>query len=146
MKRRHQALLSWSDRLSIFASRFDSVATCAYRIERAREEIEELKQLYTHRSMAFIYRGETIRGEFLGAIEGDFPGTYMVVLKIASSRICSGPCFLRIAREHVGGIAVTGSDGVVGITARATGHNPLHKRGVLTWLREAGQRQHSTKR
>jgi len=43
----------------------------------------------------------------------------MVVLKIASSRICSGPCFLRLGCTRVGGIVVTGRDGIIGIAARA---------------------------
>jgi hypothetical protein len=114
-------LLSWSDRLSVFASRFDDHETRGYRLERAREQIEGLKRRYRHRSLSFDYQTETIRGRFVTAIEGDFPGTYMVILKIASSRVCSGPCYLRLAGTRVGGIVVTGRDGIVGITARADG-------------------------
>jgi hypothetical protein len=110
-------LLGWADRLSMFTSRFDDPETCAYRLELARKQIEELKHRYCHKSLLFDYQGETIRGEFVTAIEGDFPGTYMVVLKIASSRICSGPCFLRIAGTRIGGLVVTGYDGIIGIAA-----------------------------
>jgi len=119
MRRSRRMLLSWSDRLSVFSSRFDDPETCAYRLERAREHIEELKRKYCNSSLSFDYQSETIRGQFVTAIEGDFPGTYMVVLKIASSRICSGPCFLRVGGTRVGGIVVTGRDGIIGIAARA---------------------------
>jgi hypothetical protein len=110
-------LMSWSDRLSMFVARFDDPETCAYQITRAREQIQELKRKYGNKSLSFDYQTETIRGEFMTAIEGDFPGGYMVVLRIASSRICSGPCFLRIAGTRIGGIAVSGRDGIVGIAA-----------------------------
>ena len=121
MRRSRNMLLSWSDRLSIFASRFDDPETCEYRLEQAREHIEALKHNYCHKSLSFDYQSETIRAQFVTAIEGDFPGTYMVVLKIASSRVCSGPCYLRVGGTRVGGIVVTGRDGMVGITARADG-------------------------
>src|SRR5258707_13193032 len=96
MRRSRSMLLGWSDRLSMFTSRFDDPETCAYRVGQAREQIETLKRKYCNRSLSFDYRSETIRGQFVTAIEGDFPGAYMVVLKIASSRVCSGPCFLRV--------------------------------------------------
>ena len=117
MRRARSMLLSWSDRLSVFASGFEDHETCAYRIQQARERIKEFNRRYCNRSLSFDYLSETIRGKFVTAIEGDFPGTYMVVLKIASSRICSGPCFLRVAGTRVGGIVVTGNDGIVGIAA-----------------------------
>jgi hypothetical protein len=115
MKRSRGMLLSWSDRLSMFASRFDDPETSAYRITRARDVMEELKRTYHDRSLSFDFQNETIRGEFMTAIEGDFPGAYMVVVRIASSRICSGPCFLRVAGTRMGGIAVSGRDGIIGI-------------------------------
>lgn len=90
-------------------------------MERAREQIQEFKCVYRDRSLSFDYRRETIRGKFVSAIEGDIPGTYMVILKIPSSRICSGPCYLRVGGRRVGGIVVTGSEGIVGIAARADG-------------------------
>jgi len=135
MKRSQKALLSWSDRLSIFATRFDSRETYAYRTERAREQIEEFKRAYHQRSLSFCFQGEAIRGRFITAIEGDFPGTYMVILKIASSRICSGPCFLRVRGARVGGIAVTGNDGIIAITAKATAHERVHKKSALNGFR-----------
>ena len=119
MKSSRTLLLNWSDRLSIFTSRFDDVETCEYRLEQAREHIEELKRRYSDRSLSFDYQNETIRGNFVTALEGDFPGTYMVVLRIASSRVCNGPCFLRVAGTRVSGIAVTGRDGIVGIAVTA---------------------------
>ncbi len=115
MKHLHIMLLSWSDRLSMFASRFDDPETCAYRLEQAREQIEEIKRRYSHKGLSFDFHNETIRGEFVTAIEGDFPGTYMVVLRIPSSRICNGPCFLRLGGTRVKGIAMTGRDGIIGI-------------------------------
>ena len=39
MKHSRNGLLSWSDQLSMFAPDFDDLATCAYRMERAREQI-----------------------------------------------------------------------------------------------------------
>jgi hypothetical protein len=121
MKRSRNMLLSWSDRLSMFAARYDDPETSVYRIGRAREQIQELKHKYCGRSLCFDYQTETIRGEFVTAIEGDFPGAYMVVLKIASSRICSGPCFLRVAGTRIGGIVVSGRDGIIGIAATVEG-------------------------
>lgn len=120
MKRSQTAVLSWSDRLSIFASRFDSPQTHSYRIRRAQEQIEELKFAYQNRNVSFVYHGETIRGKFVDAVKGDYPGTYMIVLRIGSSRICAGPCLVRLLGVPVGGIVVTGNDGLVGITAKAT--------------------------
>jgi hypothetical protein len=108
-------LLNWSDRLSMFASLFADPETIAYRLERAQERIEELKRRYGHKHLSFDYQHETICGEFVTAVEADVPGTYVVVLKIASSRICSGPCFLRVAGTRIGGIIETGYDGIVGI-------------------------------
>ena len=119
MKHPQTALLTWFDRLTIFAGPVDSPSTYNYRMQRAREEIENLKQSYHGKSLSFEYCHETIRGTFETAIECDFPGTYMVVLKIASSRICSGPCFVGIHGKRVGGIVVTGEDGLIGITAKA---------------------------
>ena len=121
MRRSRSMLLSWSDRLGMFASRFDDPRTCAYRLERAREQIEQLKRKYCDKSLSFDYQSETIRGEFVTAIDGDFPGMYVVVLKIASSRICSGPCFLRVAGTRIRGIVVTGRDGIIGVAATADG-------------------------
>ena len=115
MKRSRKMLLSWSDRLSMFTSSFADPITIAYRLERARECIEEFKSRYSHKRLSFDYQHETICGEFVTAVEADVPGTYVVVLKIASSRICSGPCFLRAAGTRIGGIVETGYDGIVGI-------------------------------
>ena len=119
MRRSQSMLLSWSDRLSMFVSRFQDSQTCGYRLAQARRQIKELKQKYSNRSLCFDYHTETIRGEFVAAIEGDVPGTYMVVLKIASSRLCNGPCFLRVAGTRMSGLAVTGSEGIVGIALAA---------------------------
>jgi hypothetical protein len=119
MKSSRAALLSWFDQLSIFAGSFDSPTTYDYRLRRAREEIEQLKRTYRNKSLSFDYHHETIRGRFVTAIEGDFGGTYMIVLKIVSSRICSGPCFVHLHGGLVGGIVVTGEGGLVGITAKA---------------------------
>lgn len=113
MKGPRSELLNWSERLSIFRPRFDDLETCTYRMERAREQIQEFKRMYRGGNLSFVYRRETIHGKFVTAIEGDIPGTYMVILRIRSSRICSGPCFLRVGYRRIGGI--------VGIAARAGG-------------------------
>jgi hypothetical protein len=110
-------LLSWSDRLSMFTGCLADPGTIAYRVGRAREQINQLKRTYGNKHLCFDYEHETIRGAFVTAIEGDVPGTYVVVLKIASSRICSGPCYLRMGGTRVGGIIETADDGIVGIAA-----------------------------
>jgi hypothetical protein len=117
MKPSRTMLLSWSDRLSVFTSRFLDSETCAYRLKQARKQIEALNQRFCNKTVMFDYQKETIRGAFVSAIEGDFPGTYMVILKIASSRCCNGPCFLRFAGTRAEGIAITGRDGIIGIAA-----------------------------
>jgi len=121
MKRSGKELLNWSDRVSMFRPRYEAAATSAYRLERAREMIEKLKRIYADESLLFDYQHEHIRGRFVSAVEGDVAGTYMVILKISSSRICSGPCLLRLGGRLVGGIIVTGKEGIVGITARIDG-------------------------
>lgn len=118
--KRSRKTLNWSDRVSIFATRFDSPRTYQYRIQRAQEQIDELKLAYRNRTVSFVHHGETIRGKFVNAVHGDYPGTYMMVLRISSSRVCNGPCYVRLPGGRVGGIVVTGAGGLVGITARAT--------------------------
>ena len=118
MKNARQPLLSWWERLSIFAGSLDNPDTYEYLVERAQRQIEYLKLAYHQKNIFFDYRGETIRGKFVAAIEGDYPGTYMIVLKIASSRVCTGPCFVHLRGDYVGGIVVTGEDGIVGITIK----------------------------
>jgi hypothetical protein len=121
MKRSGKELLSWSDRVSMFRPRYEDAETSAYRSERAREMIEKLKRVYADECMLFDYHYEQIRGRFVTAVEADIPGTYTVVLRISSSRICTGPCVLRVGATLIGGIILTGSDGIVGITARIDG-------------------------
>jgi hypothetical protein len=123
MRRSRKMLLSWSDRLSMYAASFTDPGTIVYRLERARECIEDLKNKYRHKHLSFDYQHETICGEFVTAAEADIPGTYVVVLKLASSRICSGPCLLRVAGTRKGGIVETGEDGIVGIVTMADNWN-----------------------
>jgi len=117
MKRSRTKLPSRLDGLSIFAGAkpesYDAV------VERAQERIRQIKETYGNQHLTFEYNNEVIRGEFVDAVEGDFPGTLMVVLRIRSSRICSGPCFLRLGDERVSGIVVTARGGIVGITSKA---------------------------
>jgi hypothetical protein len=117
MKQSRMTLPSRFNGLSIFASEdletYDSLA------QRAQDQIAEIKHAYHNKHLSFDYRDEVVRGKFVTALEGDFPGTYMVVLKIASSRICSGPCFLHLQGRRIGAIVVTGEHGLVGITAKA---------------------------
>lgn len=122
MKQIQKKLLSWSNSVSIFATPFDSVTTHEYRMQRAHEEIENLKNAYHGKNVSFTYRSEKIRGKFVTAVLGDYPGTYMVVLRISSSRICSGPCFVHLHGRRIGGLVVTGEGGLVGITAKAIAH------------------------
>jgi hypothetical protein len=88
-------------------------------MQRAQEKIQELKRTYQDRYLSFEYYDELVRGRFVDAVEGDFPGTFMIVLRIPSSRICSGPCFVHLQDGFASGIVVTGKGGLVGITARA---------------------------
>ena len=86
---------------------------------RAEEKIRHLKESCREEHLVFEYNGELVRGRFIDAVEGDFPGTFMTVLRLASSRICHGPCVVRLEGERINGIVVTGKGGMVGITAKA---------------------------
>jgi hypothetical protein len=117
MKRSRTKLPNRLNGLTIFAGEkpesYDSL------VQRAQDRIKQLKESCQDKHLSFEYDGELVRGMFVNAVEGDFPGTFMVVLRIASSRICYGPCFLRLQDEHISGIVVTGKGGLVGITAKA---------------------------
>lgn len=114
-----RAQTEWSDGLWIFSGAGESVEVREHLRHRALEEIEDIKLAYAERRVTFEYRGETIRGTFVDAIEGEFPGTYTLVLRIPSSRICQGPCFIHdLHGNHVGGIVVTGEHGLIAITAK----------------------------
>ena len=126
MKQSRMTLPSRFNGLSIFAG--EDLETCDSLAQRAQNQIEEIKRAYHNKHLSFDYGGEVVRGKFVTALEGDFPGTYMVVLKIASSRICSGPCFMHLQGRRVAGIVVTGNHGLVGITAKAM---PENKAGSL---------------
>ena len=106
-----------SNGLTIFAGEkpesYDDLRHCA------EEKIRHLKESRREEHLAFEYNGELVRGRFIDAVEGDFPGTFMIVLRIASSRHCYGPCVVRLRDERVNGIVVTRKAGMVGITAKA---------------------------
>ena len=117
MKRSHSKLPKRLKGLAIFAGeKPESYDDLLY---RAHEKIRHLKESYRDQPVSFEYDGEMVRGKFVDAVEGDFPGTFMIVLRIASSRHCHGPCALRLADERIHGIVVTGKGGMVGITAKA---------------------------
>ena len=117
MKRSRRKLPSRLKGLSVFAGGMPESYDAL--VQRAHERIDQLKESYRNGRLSFEYNGELIRGEFLDAVEGDFPGTFMIILRLRSSRICSGPCFVRLQDERIGGIVVTTKGGLVGITSKA---------------------------
>ena len=88
-------------------------------VQRAQDRIEQLKESCRDKHLSFEYDGELVRGKFIDAVAGDFPGTFMIVLRIPSSRMCYGPCSVRLDDERINGIIVTSKSGQVGITAKA---------------------------
>ena len=118
MKRSNSTMTRRFEGLSIFAGNGDNPETSFDLMALAQEEIGELKLAFYHKAVVFEYNGETITGRFVTAIEGEYPGTLMIVARIASSRLCSGPCFVHLRGERVGGIVVTGSERLVGITVK----------------------------
>jgi hypothetical protein len=88
-------------------------------VQRAHDRVKRLKESCQDKHLSFEYHGELVRAKFVDAVEGDFPGTFMIVLRIASSRTCYGPCFVRLEDERITGIVVTSKSGLVGITAKA---------------------------
>ena len=123
MKRSRTTVPSRFNGLSIFAG--ERLQTCDELIQRTQEMIQGIKHTYHNKSLTFDYDNEEVRGKFVDAVEGDFPGTYMIVLKLASSRVCSGPCFVHLGDERIGAIVVTGKHGLVGITAKAVPHRKM---------------------
>jgi hypothetical protein len=119
MKRSSSAITRQFEGLSIFAVDREDPERYFDLIKQAREEIAEVKLALHHKVVEFAYDGETIRGKFVTALEGDYPGTFMIVLRVPSSRVCAGPCHLSAHGERVGGIIVTGNGGLVGITLKA---------------------------
>ena len=119
MNRSSSAITRQFEGLSIFAGDGDDPETSFDLMARAQEEIADIKLAFRHEAVAFVYDGETIRGRVVTAIEGDYPGTFMIVLRVASSRICTGACFVHLHGRRVGGIVVTGNGGLVGITVKA---------------------------
>ena len=114
MKRSARELLGWLDRPKLFHP-----GAREYRLLRAQETIEKIKRVYQGEFLLFEYQRERICGRFITALEGEIAGTYTVVLKISSSRICSGPCGVRLGGKLVDGIISTGAGGFVEITVRA---------------------------
>ena len=119
MNRSGSAITRRFEGLSIFAGDREDAEACFDMLARVQEEIADIKLACHHKAVVFAYDGEAIRGRFVTALEGDYPGTFMIVLRVASSRICAGPCFLYLHGERVGGIVVTGDGGLVGITLKA---------------------------
>jgi hypothetical protein len=117
MKRSHTMLPNRLSKLSVFAG--ETPESCDDLVQRAQERIKQVKETCQNGHLSFEYDGELVRGEFVDAVQGDFPGTFMIVLRIPSSRLCSGPCFARLEDERIGGIVVTGKGGLVGITVKA---------------------------
>jgi hypothetical protein len=117
MKHSRTMLPNRLNKLSVFAG--DAPESYDELVQRAQERIKQLKESCRNEHLCFEYDGEKIRGEFVDAVAGDFPGTFMIVLRIPSSRVCSGPCFAWLDDERIGGIVVTGKGGLVGITVKA---------------------------
>jgi hypothetical protein len=110
-----------SNRLGVFAG--ETLEAYDTLIERARERIHEVNDTYHGQTISFEYRDEIVAGKFIAAIEGEYPGTYMIVLQIPSSRVCNGPCFVHMNDERFGAIVVADNHGRVGITAKALPQN-----------------------
>jgi hypothetical protein len=108
--------------LSVFAG--ESLEAYDTLIERAQKHIHEINDTYRGRTISFEYRNEIVTGKFITAVEGQCPGTYMIVLQLPSSRVCNGPCFMHmVVDERFGAVVVTGKGGIVGITAKALPQN-----------------------
>jgi hypothetical protein len=123
MKRSRSRLPRRTEGLSVFAS--ESLEAYDTLIERAQKRIHEINDTYHCQTISFEYRDEIVTAKFVTAIEGQFPGTYMIVLQLPSSRVCNGPCFIHMNDERFGAIVVTGRNGVVGITAKALPENRI---------------------
>jgi len=107
--------------LNVFAG--ESLEACDALIERAQKRIHEINDTYHGQTISFEYRDEVVTGKFITAIEATYPGTYMTVLQLPSSRVCNGPCFIHMNDERFGAIVVTDHHGHVGITAKALPEN-----------------------
>jgi hypothetical protein len=121
MKRSRSRMPRRLETLNVFAG--ESLEAYDTLIERAQKRIHEINDTYHGQTISFEYRDEVVTGKFITAIEGEFPGTYMIVLQIPSSRVCNGPCFVHMVDERFGAIVVTGKGGIVGITAKAWPQN-----------------------
>ena len=116
-KRLRSRVASRSDGLNVFAG--DTLEAYDTLIERAHERIHEIKNTYRGQTISFEYRDELVTGKFIDAVEGNYPGTFMIVLRIPSSRVCNGPCFVHMNEERLGAIVVSDGQGFVGITLKA---------------------------
>ncbi|HTS19952.1 MAG TPA: hypothetical protein VMP11_20420 [Verrucomicrobiae bacterium] len=106
-----------SKSLAVFAG--DMIEPYDTLIRRAQERIHEIKDTYQGQTMSFEYLDEVVTGRFIDAVEGDYPGTYMIVLRVPSSRLFIGPCFVHMNDERFGGIIVSDDQGLAGITVKA---------------------------
>ena len=119
-KRSQSRMPSRSNGLNVFAG--DTLEAHDALIERAHERIHEVKDTYHGQTVSFEYRDEIVTAKFVDAVEGDYPGTYMIVLRLPSSRVCNGPCFVHMNDERFGAVVVSDGSGLVGITAKALAH------------------------
>jgi len=117
MKRLRSLVPRRLEGLSVFAG--ESLEAYDTLIGRAHERVHEINDTYQGQTISFEYRDEVVTGKFINAIEGAYPGTYMIVLQLPSSRVCNGPCFIHMNDERFGAIVVTDNQGRVGITAKA---------------------------
>jgi len=121
MKRLRSRMPRRMEGLNVFAG--ESLEAYDTLIERARKRIHEINDTYHGQTISFEYRDEIVTAKFIASIEGECPGTYMIVLQLPSSRVCNGPCFIHMHDERFGAIVVTGRNGIVGITAKALPEN-----------------------
>jgi hypothetical protein len=121
MKRSRSPLPRRLNGLGVFAG--ETLEAYDTLIDRARERIHEVNDTYHGQTISFEYRNEIITGKFIAAIEGEYPGTYMIVLQVPSSRVCNGPCFVHMNDERFSAIVVADNHGRVGITAKALPKN-----------------------
>ena len=123
MKRSRSRLPRRLESLNVFAS--EGLEAYDTLIERAHQRIHEINNTYHGQTISFEYGDEVVTARFVVAVEGEFPGTYMIVLQLPSSRVCNGPCFIHLDDERFGAIVVTGKNGTIGITAKAQPQNRI---------------------
>lgn len=88
---------------------------------RARREIAAIKKMHRGAPYAFEMRNGVIRGTLVTATTGDDPGTYRLLLRLASAIDANSYCFLTDSKgRRVTGFVTTGPDGLVSIQTKVS--------------------------